>query len=125
MKLSISSPAELPKTLLIITPSVENTTENPSTKNTVFKIIFVRLIVMLFVPFFRLSSVIVVPERYAKNAGIIGSMHGATKEPNPASAATARVTSVIMSSNNFYFKGFFQIFSLFATIPFYSSPNYL
>ena len=80
---------------------------------------------MLFVPFFRLSSVIVVPERYAKNAGIIGSMHGDTKEPNPASAATARVTSVMMSSNNFYFKGFFQIFSLFATIPFYLSPNYL
>ncbi len=32
---------------------------------------------------------------YARNAGIIGSMHGATNEANPANAATASVTSTI------------------------------
>jgi hypothetical protein len=30
---------------------------------------------------------------YARNAGIIGSMHGARNDPNPANAATATVIS--------------------------------
>jgi len=34
-----------------------------------------------------------VPEMYAKKAGIIGSIHGATNEPNPANAAMAKLTS--------------------------------
>ncbi len=48
----ITSPDAPSKTLLMITPKVENTTENPRTKNIVFKIIFVLLIVMVFVLFF-------------------------------------------------------------------------
>ena len=38
--------------LLMITPSIENNTENPKTKNTEFKIIFVLLIVIILEPFF-------------------------------------------------------------------------
>ena len=37
----------------------------------------------------------VVPEIYARNAGIIGKIHGATKDPRPANAAIAIVTSDI------------------------------
>ncbi|GFN39440.1 MAG: hypothetical protein YK1309IOTA_420002 [Marine Group I thaumarchaeote] len=60
-----------------------------------FNIIFILFIVKLTVPSFLEISVIVVPEIYAKNAGIIGKIQGATKEPIPANAATAIVTSLI------------------------------
>ncbi len=79
----------------MITPSVEKTIEKPSTKNTEFKITFVLFTEIVFAPFFPFSSVIVVPEMYAKNAGTIGSIHGATNEPRPASAAMAMVISAI------------------------------
>ena len=90
-----NSPADVASTLLIITPSVENTTENPRTKNTEFKTIFVLLIVTVADPFFWFNSESVVPEMYARNAGIMGKIHGATNDANPASTATARVISVM------------------------------
>ena len=74
----------------MITPKVENTTEKPRTKNTVFKIILVLLTVIVCDPPLWFSSLNVDPEIYAKNAGIIGKIHGATNEPNPANTATAR-----------------------------------
>ena len=40
----IKSPEDVVRVLLMITPNVENTTENPKTKNTVFRIIFDLLI---------------------------------------------------------------------------------
>ena len=87
-------PAAVDKTLLIKTPKAENTTENPSTKNMVFRIIPVLLIDMTE-PLLELSSVTVVPDMYARKAGIIGSMHGATNDPRPAIRATSIVTSVM------------------------------
>ena len=78
----------------MITPSVEKTTENPRTKNTEFKIMFVLFTEIIF-ELFWFSSDNVVPEIYARNAGIIGNMQGATNDPNPASAATASVISAI------------------------------
>jgi hypothetical protein len=87
-------PAALDKTLLIKTPKAENTTENPSTKNIVFRIIPVLLMVMTD-PLLELSSVTVVPDMYARKAGIIGSIHGATNDAMPANRATSMVTSVI------------------------------
>jgi len=83
--------------LLIITPNVENTTENPKTKNTV-------LTIMLILFFWKLNfcslliSVNVVPEIYAKNAGIIGKMHGAMNDPNPAENAINIVGSAMFNS---------------------------
>ena len=88
------SPAALDKTLLIKTPNAENTIENPSTKNTVFRIMPVLLIDMTD-PFLEPSSVIVVPDMYARKAGIIGSMHGATNDPRPAITATNIVISAM------------------------------
>ena len=92
---STISPVEFESTLLITTPKVENTTENPRTKNTEFKTMLVRFIVIVLVPFasFWFNSESVVPEIYARNAGIIGKIHGATKDPNPARTATASVIS--------------------------------
>jgi len=49
---STNSPTDVESTLLMITPKVENTTENPMTKNTEFKTIFVLLIVTVLDPFF-------------------------------------------------------------------------
>ena len=88
------SPAALDRTLLIKTPRAENTIENPSTKNTVFRIMPVLLIDMTD-PFLEPSSVTVVPDMYARKAGIIGSMHGATNDPRPAIRATSIVTSAM------------------------------
>ena len=62
--------------------------KNPKTKKTEFRITFVLLTETVFVPFFWLSSEMVVPEIYAKNAGIIGKIQGATNDPSPARAAT-------------------------------------
>ena len=52
----------------------------------------------------------VVPEIYARKAGIIGKIHGATKDPRPASNAIPIVSSAIWGYPNFYFKGLFHIF---------------
>lgn len=93
-RLSTNSPAVLESTLLIKTPKIENTIEKPSTKNTVFRIMF-SLLMDRTVPFLEPSSVAVVPEIYARNAGIIGKMHGAIKELIPASTATKILTSSI------------------------------
>ena len=91
---SVSSLAAFARTLLIITPKVENTTENPKTKNIVLNIMF-NLLTAKTVPFFEPSSVTVVPDMYARNAGIIGRIHGATNDPSPASKATSIVGSVM------------------------------
>ena len=88
------SPAALDRTLLIKTPKAENTTENPNTKNTVFRIMSVLLIEMTE-PLLEPSSVTVVPDMYARKAGIIGNMQGATNDPRPAIRATNIVTSVM------------------------------
>lgn len=93
-RLSTNSPDALDRILLIKTPNVENTAENPKTKNTVFSIIFV-LFIERIVPFLEPSSVTVVPDMYARNAGIIGKIQGATNEPNPASNATRIVGSAM------------------------------
>lgn len=89
----IKSADTLPNVLFMITPKAEKTTEKPKTKNMVFKMTFVLLTKIVFVPDFWFNSVMAVPEMYAKKAGIIGSIHGATNEPNPASAAMAKLTS--------------------------------
>ena len=82
---------------------MEKTTENPSTKKAELKMMLARLIdtvretpaLSLLPPLFCAKSAIVVPEIYARNAGIIGSMQGAAKELSPASAAIASVSSAI------------------------------
>ncbi len=94
LRLSVNSPTALEKTLLIKTPKIENTTENPKTKNTVFSTMFTRLIERID-PLLEPSSVTVVPEMYARKAGIIGRMQGATNEPKPASNATNIVGSAM------------------------------
>ncbi len=94
LRLSVNSPIALEKTLLIKTPKIENTTENPNTKNTVFRTMFNRLIVRTD-PLLEPSSVTVVPEMYARKAGIIGRMQGAINDPRPASNATNIVGSAM------------------------------
>jgi len=94
LRLSIIDPAAVERTLLIKTPKAEKTTENPSTKNTVFNMTFVLLIVRVE-PVFELSSDNVVPEIYARKAGIMGRMQGATNDPTPANSAINIVTSAI------------------------------
>jgi hypothetical protein len=109
-RLSMYWLAVLERTLLINTPKIENTIENPKTKNIVFRTMFT-LLIDRTVPFLEPNSVTVVPEIYARNAGIIGKMHGATKEPSPASTATKMVSSAIRNYYNFSFKGLFQLFT--------------
>ena len=94
LRLSVNSPTALERTLLIKTPRVENTTENPNTKNMVFNIMF-NLLMARTVPFLDPSSVTVVPDMYARKAGIIGKIHGAINELRPASNATRIVGSAI------------------------------
>jgi len=94
LRLDVSSSTELDRTLFIKTPKVENTTENPKTKNTVFRIMF-NLLTANTVPFLEPISVTVVPDMYARNAGIIGKIQGATNDPSPASNATSIVGSVM------------------------------
>ena len=108
LRLSVSSPAVLERTLLIKTPNVENTTENPKTKNIVFSTMLSRLIEMTE-PLLELSSVTVVPDMYARKAGIIGRIHGATNEPRPASNATNIVGSAMSSVFNLTIKPIFQV----------------
>jgi len=74
----------------------------------VFRIILLRLMVIVCNSLlFR--SLNVEPEMYARNAGLIGKIQGATNEPRPASAAIARVISAMNHRHNFSIKGFFQI----------------
>ena len=80
--------------LLIKTPKVEKIIENPKTKNIVFITMLILFIWTLDLCGFFISYN-VVPEIYAKNAGIIGKMHGAINEANPASRATIIVGSVM------------------------------
>ena len=94
LRLSVNSPIALEKTLLIKTPKIENTTEKPNTKNTVFSTMFTRLMERTD-PLLEPSSVTVVPEMYARKAGIIGRMQEAINEPRPASNATNIVGSTI------------------------------
>ena len=68
----------------IVTPNAEKTTENPRTKNIVFRITLVLFIEIVCNSVDFLKSEIVIPEIYAKNAGMIGSMHGAKNELIPA-----------------------------------------
>ena len=95
LKFEIISLADNTKIEFIATPIAEKTIENPRTKNIVFNMTFDLLITITFVvcDFFR--SEIVVPDMYAKNAGIIGKMHGAKNELIPASSATAILTSIL------------------------------
>ena len=93
-RLSVNSVAALERTLLIKTPNMENTTEKPNTKNIVFRIMFA-LLMERTVPFLEPNSVTVVPEMYARKAGIIGKIQGATNEPKPASTATRIVGSAM------------------------------
>ena len=74
-------------------PNAEKTTENPSTKNIEFKNTFdLFMEIMLF---FDLISDNVVPEIYAKNAGIMCKMHGAKNEPIPAkNAITIEISDI-------------------------------
>ena len=94
-RLSVNSLAAFERTLLIMTPNMENTTENPNTKNIVLKIMFT-LFMERTVPFLEPNSVTVVPDMYARNAGIIGKIHGAINELRPASSATRIVGSAIL-----------------------------
>ena len=93
LKLEIRLDALFDRTLFRITPNIENTMENPRTKNIVFSKMFSLFTARLAVPEFFCRSVIVVPEIYAKNAGITGKIHGAKNEPNPATAAIPMVMS--------------------------------
>ena len=81
--------AELDNTLFRITPKTEKITENHRTKNTVFIKILSLFETRFTVPLFRWSSVIVVPDMYATNAGITGNIQGAKNDPKPAIAAIA------------------------------------
>ena len=95
LKPKINSLADEAYIELIATPNAEKTIENPRTKNIVFKITLVLLIKTVFVVSDFVKSEIVVPEIYAKKAGIIGNMHGAKNELIPAKTATKIVISDI------------------------------
>ena len=108
---------EFDKILLIKTPKVEKTIEKPNTKNIVFAIMLTLLIWKLFFSLF-LISFNVVPEIYAKNAGIIGKIHGAINDPSPAENAINIEGSVIFWIHRFYFKALLQILSISNTLLF-------
>jgi len=94
-RLSMISDAALERILLIKTPNVEKTTENPRTKNIVLNTMFNRLTDKA-IPFLEPNSVTVVPEIYARNAGIIGKIHGAINELIPATNAISIVGSAMI-----------------------------
>lgn len=110
LRLSIISLAALDSMLLIKTPNMENTIENPKTKNTVLNTMF-NLLMDRIVLFLDPISVTVVPDMYARNAGIIGKIQGAINELKPAANAIRTVGSAMLSKRDFSFKGFFHIFS--------------
>ena len=76
----------------IVTPNAEKTIENPRTKNIVLRTTLVLFIEIVCDSVDFAKSEIVIPEIYAKNAGIIGSIHGAKNELIPA--IIARIMSV-------------------------------
>lgn len=55
---------------------------------------------------------------YARNAGIMGKIHGATNDPSPANAATAKVISATNQICDFSFKAFFHIYPQCYCYPF-------
>ena len=59
--------------------------------------------------FFALISDKVVPEIYAKNAGIIGKIHGAKNEPIPAKNAIMIETSAILLLHLNFIKSLTQL----------------
>ena len=65
----------------------------PNTKNTVFRKML-SLVVASSSPLVVRISRTLVPERYARNAGNTGIMHGEKKEATPAAAAMIRVVSI-------------------------------
>ena len=79
----------------IVTPNAEKTTENPITKKIVFRMTLVLFIEIICDSVDFVISEIVIPEIYAKNAGMIGSMHGAKNELNPAISARKMLISTI------------------------------
>ena len=106
---------ELDNILLIKTPKVEKTIENPNTKN----IVFATMLILLIWKFsFCFISFNVVPEIYAKKAGIIGKIHGAINEPNPAENAISIVGSAMYWIHYFCFKALFQFPSVSNTLLF-------
>ena len=82
--------------LFMTTLYIENTTVNPRTKNMVFKIMFVLFTTMVFELFCLLASYSEEPEIYAKNAGTIGSIHGAKNDASPIDAAPSSVASLML-----------------------------
>lgn len=117
LRLSITSFAALDSILLIKTPNMENTIEKPKTKNTVLNTMF-NLLMDRTVPFLDPISVTVVPDMYARKAGIIGKIQGAINELRPATNATKIVGSAMLSNYYFSFKDFFHIFSKCSTMNF-------
>ena len=95
LKLEINSCADDVNNELSVTTNAEKITDNPKTKNTVFRITLVlfKEIVCDSVDFVK--SEIVIPEIYAKNAGMIGSIHGAKNELTPATIARKILTSAM------------------------------
>jgi hypothetical protein len=55
---------------------------------------------------------------YAKKAGIMGRMHGATNDPKPANSATDIVGSGIPSVHDFSFKSFLRFLDCSKTFRF-------
>jgi len=95
LRLSVISLVALDNTPLIKTPNTENTIENPKTKNIVLNTMF-NLLIDRTDPFLDPISVTVVPDMYARKAGIIGKIHGATNELRPAANAIRIVGSAIL-----------------------------
>lgn len=116
-RLSVNPVILSDNTLLINTPRIEKIIENPKTKNIVFNNMFI-LFIWKFVSCFVPISVSVVPDMYAKKAGIIGKMHGATNDPNPANNATSIVGSDISSILDFSLKFFLLILDYSKTFRF-------
>lgn len=95
--------AELANTLFRMTPKIEKTIENPRTKNTVFIRMLILFETRFTVPFCLCNSEMVVPDMYARNAGMTGKMQGAKNEPNPAMAAIAiDISGIVLNSFFFY-----------------------
>ena len=116
-RLSVNSAILSDNILLINTPRVEKIIENPKTKNIVFNSMFILFILKLDSCFDPIS-VNVVPDMYAKKAGIMGKIHGATNDASPANSATSIVGSGISYILDFSFKSFFQILDYFKTFRF-------
>ena len=95
LKLEINSFADDVNIEFIVTPNTEKTIENPRTKNIVLRTTLVLFIEIVCDSVDFAKSEIVIPEIYAKNAGIIGSIHGAKNELIPAIIARIMLISAI------------------------------